>query len=123
MMSYRAPKLTPLNDQTLSILTSFPSFCYSSLNFCKIKFCGFLKDQMVFVFQCCFNSHTMLLQMTMFYSCKFILCVSILLICMYVHHMLKEIREGTESSRTGVMDCCALPCGCWQLTWVLWKNK
>lgn len=28
MIYYRAPKLTPLNDQTLSILTSFPSFCY-----------------------------------------------------------------------------------------------
>ena len=24
---------------------------------------------------------------------------------------------------TGVTDSCESPCGCWELTWVLWKNS
>lgn len=46
---------------------------------------------------------------------------------MYIQHMLAwhpwRSKESVSSPGPGVTDRCESPCGCWELTWVLWKNN
>jgi hypothetical protein len=48
-------------------------------------------------------------------------------ICVYALHMClvptEARREHQILSRTGVTDGCELPCGCWELNLVVWKNS
>lgn len=47
------------------------------------------------------------------------MCVGVLLVCMYVHHMcawsLKRPEEGLRSPGTVLQDDCKPPCRCWKL--------
>jgi hypothetical protein len=48
----------------------------------------------------------------------FILCVSVLSVCMPKHHLYawypKKPEDGLGFPGTGVTDCCEPPCGCWE---------
>lgn len=61
------------------------------------------------------------------FVCLHILCVTVLLACMSVHHVQAwcpgKSEEGIRSLWNGVTDVCEPPCRCWESKWTLGKKE